>query len=114
MKRTILTLFLVFPCCLTAQREGAVASHENARKNFIRQVAVAMDLKENSRQAVEEIKKQAVQAVQQQIDTKKEEAKAAPSETKAPAGSSGWPFRCHSFSPPLRLRILAAAARACS
>lgn len=51
MKRTILALLLAFPCCLTAQQEGAVTSHENARKNFIRQVAVAMDLKENSIEA---------------------------------------------------------------
>jgi hypothetical protein len=38
---------------------------------------IGLDMKENSRQAKEEIKAQVVQAVQQQIDQKKEEAKAA-------------------------------------
>lgn len=51
MKRTILALLLAFPCCLTAQQEGAETTHEKARKNFIRQVAIAMDLKENSIEA---------------------------------------------------------------
>ena len=38
---------------------------------------IGLDMKENSRQAKEEIKAEVMQAVKEQIDTKKEEARAA-------------------------------------